>query len=687
MTKNRTAFKIIIASFMILLIISVANITLAAEFSTMKYSDKYIEWLNFPEDERKDTIAPLMYVKNATNNIQCFSLNRNLKSAEIKERYSLLEDISLKVKDQMETGQCWAFSTTTQLESYMALVKSKNVEYSPRHIEYSTAKTFLDGTNPLGYNREVNSGGNPVEALGYLTSGQGPILEKDMPFVNTTNKINLSEIKGKTVQAQLEEYKIFPSIYKEKNNGIITYSNGQTGEDRIEYSLTEVNNIRNKIKQHIMTYGAVTGATSTSSTQFFSNQESIISSKAYNCDDSTVQADHQVTIIGWDDNYAASNFNENPEKNITEDHTPTSPGAWIIQNSYGTEREDQQGNVQKVFNDGLIYISYEDFLIETIMTGVISLEEVDYDNVYQYDNLGVDNALTTNLSEIYTANVFKKDNEVSYLNEVGIFTLPGHSYEIYVNSKNGQLDSNLVKVKTVEPSESDYITVDLDNPIKLEGDSFVVAIRYIADEIAYAPVECVLTLEFLHSFDTAKSNAGESYVSVDGTNWQDCKDLSIIGMDNINACIKAFTVNDIADEPIVVTLKSNSYTIGSEAKIITKVLPNTTVNSFKKNLITNGTVKLYDKDENEITGTQIVKTGSTLKIDETSDTYKISVIGDINGDGKITLTDLSKLKKHLIFIDRLEGIFINSADINKDGVSTSTDLFKMKQLICKIITL
>ena len=61
-------------------------------------------------------------------------------------------------------------------------------------MEYTTSKTFLDGINTNGYNREVGSGGNSAMALSYYTSGLGPVLEKDMPFQNSEAKVNLSEI-------------------------------------------------------------------------------------------------------------------------------------------------------------------------------------------------------------------------------------------------------------------------------------------------------------------------------------------------------------------------------------------------------------------------------------------------------------------------------------------------------------
>ena len=160
--------KIIICTLMLYCLLNTTNQVIASNFNveTSKYSDKYIQWLGLPEEEKAKTIPPAMYVKeiNTNNNLA----KRNIRLLSINSKYNLLDTINLKVKNQMDTNQCWAMATTTQLESYMAKVKSTNVEYSTRHIEYSTAKTFIDGINEQGHNREIDAGGYFNIAYAYL---------------------------------------------------------------------------------------------------------------------------------------------------------------------------------------------------------------------------------------------------------------------------------------------------------------------------------------------------------------------------------------------------------------------------------------------------------------------------------------------------------------------------------------
>ena len=59
-------------------------------------------------------------------------------------------------------------------------------------------------------------------------------------------------------------------------------------------------------------------------------------------------ANHAVTIVGWDDNYSASNF--------LEGHQPPANGAWIVKNSWGAE-SNEFPHKNKWGNDGYFYLS------------------------------------------------------------------------------------------------------------------------------------------------------------------------------------------------------------------------------------------------------------------------------------------------------------------------------------------
>ena len=662
MRKIKKHINNIIFVLMILLIFYFGEKVYAEEIQleAKPLSEKYIEWTELSREERENTIEPQLYTKKIESAIYHQSpISRNLGASS---KYNLRDTISLKIKNQMQTEQCWAFAATTQLESYMALVNNKTVEYSPRHMEYSTAKTFTNGVNPNGFNREVNSGGDFNVAYGYLTSGQGPILEEDMPFVNTAAKISLEEIQSKTVQGKLKEYINFPALYKEKVNSTITYYNGETGPYRITYTDAQVTNLRNNIKSHIIKYGAVVSMTAVNATQFYTNPSNYTSSKAYNCDNATIGADHAVTIIGWDDNYAVTNFNSL--------HRPTSPGAWIIQNSYGNS----------VFDNGLLYISYEDYMIEQKVFGVIDFSEIEYDNIYQYDNLGMSSTVgISKSSSIYTANVFTKKNSTEYIKEIGIYTnsSKNYTYNVFVNNEDGTLNmQKLQKVKTITGTDSDYITIELDNPIKINGEQFVVAVNYMNSENGVeAPVEARITNIEDSIWNAASSNSGESFVyDSEEKTWLDMKDVTVEGMDNINACIKVFTT----DETV---LSSNEYIVSKKGYTVERVPANTDVTTFKNNIESINEIKLFDKKGNELTKNMLVTTGTKIQVLGQNNYFTVIVQGDTNGDGKVTITDLLMVKKCAIGSEQLSGIYELAGDVNGDSKISITDIVNIKRKI------
>lgn len=668
--KNNLAKKIIFLLFFISFNIFY-NSAFAITIEETPCSQSYQEWLEQPQEIKDNTIAPPKYtIDIQSNNLENVRF-ANIRLRGLNSEFDLRDNIKIKVKNQGETMECWACSATTVLETNAKLTQNiNNIEYSSRHMNYSTSNIFTDGVNEKGHNRDVKIGGNSYMATAYLASGRGPILEGDMPFVNSTEKISLSEIENKQVQIKLEETINFPTIHKTKqSDGTIKYTNGQ---DRV-YTETEITSFRNNIKQHIMQYGGVMAYMYAKGEQYYSNQDNYILSKAYNCDEIQF-ADHAVTIIGWDDNYAITNFNE--------EHRPTKPGAYIIQNSYGTEIEDIQGNKHMVFDNGCLYISYEDFLIEQQLWGIVKTNDINYDTIYQYDELGYNTAirLSNDNNIAYAANVFTRDNiKEEKLNEISIMTISGCSYEIYVNSLDGELsEEKLIKVKTVPTiNKNGYYTVKLDNPIILNGSKFAVAIKVIADNVAYIPIEAKVINNNL--WNTATSKAGESFIGDNLGNWADLKNMTIVGMSEINVCIKAFTTQLESSD---ITISSSIYKFDN-TNCIYNILPYTTVDELKNNISSNDSNYKIKTEDRILANTELIGTNIKLALSNGIQ-YTLIVTGDVNGDGKISVTDVLKIKKKIVSLEELDIPYKRAGDINNSNDITTTDLVKVKKVLVGI---
>ena len=142
-----------------------------------------------------------------------------------------------------------------------------------------------------------------------------------------------------------------------------------------------------------------------------------------------------------------------------------------------------------------------------------------------------------------------------------------------------------------------------------------------------------------------------------------------------------------AEEPGIVT--SDKYKIDEETKTITKVIPNLTPQTFMNNINIKGDSTILNSKGQVLKNTDLVGTGCKLQIDNNGvkTEYEIAVRGDIDGNGKITATDLSTLNQAIIKKIKLTGIREKAADIDCNGRITATDLSTLNQVIIKKIQL
>ncbi len=558
--KNTINKRILCIS--IISLIFILSPIVQADVTEPEYSDKYKIWLNLSEEEKKKYIEPIKYdIEYSTNKN---NMARMLKSSS-KSYFDLRDVISgMKVKNQMSTSQCWAFSTLSSLETNLSLLNDKKYiyDFSERHLEYATSLTFKNNVkNSIGYNREVGSGGTTLMALSYLTNGTGAIQETDMPFENNENKIEISEIQNKKTCTKVNDWVIFPN-----------FKSDDTESKRTE----KINNI----KSHIEKYGSVFACINTGQS-FYSYYN--MATGAYYVPNAQL-GDHAVSVIGWDDNYAVENFNSS--------NRPAKPGAFIVRNSWGEQFTTDNPN-----NAGYLFVSYEDPVIGSVLTGIVDSEnKVWYDELYQHDKLGINSIMTLSTPKVYAANIFDKQSaKQEFITSVSIAIMSEQTCNIYINEKNGNLNKNDLKLvySGTEELKPGYHTIKLENPIKIIGEKFAVAVEYTCGNgTAKVGVENVNT----STYSTEKLESNRSYISnaLNG-NWIDLKDSGAI------ANIKVFTNNTDGDID-----KNGNITINDL--------------SLQRNFILNK-IKLSNEQK---------------------------IKADLDGNGQITLNDLAKLRRKIL---------------------------------------
>lgn len=372
------------------------------------------------------------------------------------------------IKDQSVFSTCWATAALTALET--TLRPEQNVEFSVDHMTLNNS-----------FKTSLYDGGEYTMALAYLTSWQGPVYEQDDPYGDRKTESSLQPV------LHVQEAQII------KSKDLDT------------------------IKKMVYKYGGVqtslyTSMQSANGTSKYYNKEN----NAY-CYIGEEKPNHDVVIIGWDDNYPKENFNTNIDTD----------GAFICQNSWGETFGDK----------GVFYVSYMDANIgvhNIVYTGV---EDIDnYDNIYQTDLCGWQGILGYETSHAYFANVYTAKQQET-LEAVGFYaTDVDTSYTVYLATNVGEKNdfSNMMPVASGTFKNAGFYTVEVDKSVVLAaGKRYAVIVR-IDTPNSKRPV----AVEMVKSYATLTVDLsdGEGYISANGSRWE-CVEENY----DCNICLKAYT--------------------------------------------------------------------------------------------------------------------------------------------------
>ena len=340
----------------------------------VEINPEYIQWYNSSEEERKekwgDVIPPTIITKIKTeNNIseEGQNLLGTAPSLEDKITDSYFKLENLIVESQKDSGWCWNYSCLKCLQTYFQK-KGTLYNFAEYHLGYMRYKEFggwltltmKEGDSSLG-EAAYHAGGNFETFMRYAglmtydyemhkwakvedITTKGPVTDTDdkntIYTIESGKKYSFS--KKSTPEVKVLRTVSFANIMKTYTNGNVSgYKNGYT-----QIKESDVESFRQKVKSQIKNNGAVKASTNIHNDYFNSNK------KALYINNSDIEQNHAITIVGWDDNYSKTNFLTQPVHN----------GAWIALNSWG----DDWGN------KGLFYISYDDALVEKSMYGIIA---------------------------------------------------------------------------------------------------------------------------------------------------------------------------------------------------------------------------------------------------------------------------------------------------------------------------
>ncbi|MCR5580543.1 MAG: cell surface protein [Pseudobutyrivibrio sp.] len=378
------------------------------------------------------------------------------------------------IRNQGSTSTCWACASLEALES--SLLPAKQYLFSVDSM-----------INDNSFHLDESAGGEYTMALAYLLAWQGPIEEP------------------------------------ESSDSIIP---GLTSEDEVtnnvhlqEAHFYDSENL-DDIKQAVYQYGGVsTSIYASVATSNLTGSSSYNSKTNSYCYRGNNKPNHDVVIIGWDDNYEASNFSA----------TVPDDGAFICQNSWGTGFGD----------DGVFYISYYDSNIGNQAVSYVKVDTNDtYSYIYQSDLCGWVGQVGYSKEWAYGANTFVADAD-QQIEAAGFYALGDNTnYQVYFvhNYENTSTLSEKELVASGTVDKKGYYTVKFNSAKTVtKGEDFAIVL-YVNTPDTLRP----LAVEYATDAMTAAVDItdGKGFISNNGLDWENVEDVA-----EANLCIKAYANN------------------------------------------------------------------------------------------------------------------------------------------------
>ena len=382
-----------------------------------------------------------------TNRVTRTAGRRLLKAAAaLPERYDL-RDIDGKgtsyltpVRDQSPYNTCWAFSSLAGIEYLMNKDEGIAADLSENNL-----------ANLHGYAASYNQGGLPILAVAMFLREDGPVTEALDPYRHPEMSVRERGVRIPRKVAML------PSWTTSEPDDLMT--------EQLE-----------SVKRGIMTYGPLTMS--------YCYVASSLKGAAYYYT-GTGGANHNVAVVGWDDNYSTNNFRTRPPAN----------GAFIIRNSWGASWGDS----------GYGYISYYDTsLARDECVGWARLSDgSDYGHLYQLDPYGYVDSVGSDVPSdtAFAANLFTARADET-LTAFGFYALAENTtYEASVVidpqfEPDGTLTGTTTQVKTGVCADVGFEVLDFDQEVTVgAGTNFAIVVKLTTPNYAY-PIAVMSTAKF-----------------------------------------------------------------------------------------------------------------------------------------------------------------------------------------------
>ncbi|MCR5475823.1 MAG: Ig-like domain-containing protein, partial [Lachnospiraceae bacterium] len=350
--------------------------------------------------------------------------------AALPAKYNLFEQGKLpKVRDQGQTGTCWAHATIGALETDLIHdgKSSTDVDLSEMHLAYFFYNAYddpkgcrKDTISKTGKTSYLDMGGFEENGSRFLSNLVGAVSEKD---------------------AKLSDN---PNSYKPGPSDIISKDKAQV---RNVYYLNcrDINSIKKAVYEH---GGVAFGYYACGENEDFYRA----TDNSYYCYKDT-KPNHSVMIVGWDDSFSKDKFVRPPEGD----------GAWLIRNSWG-----QNGYGEA----GYFWMSYYDKSMgaDGMAAVAVDADTAVYKNCYAYDGCAERDEGSLSVSSNDTVAVTYDVDGREAVKAVAVEVV---SADVQITATAKNMSTKKSVKGSVRTSNAGIYTIVFDKPLQVPGKATV----------------------------------------------------------------------------------------------------------------------------------------------------------------------------------------------------------------------